>query len=121
MCDKIMFRKRTMNKKKSLHVKSKVVLVVLGFSLFSFGGLLFTFIKSSKIDTEHVVITEITEKVQIDVLLAIIGVDEFYIYRDTSLIRNISNNFKNAEDHNPVTGHNPSIKNKTTNILQRPE
>jgi len=88
-----------MNKKKSFHVKSKVVLVVLGFGLFSFGGLLFTFIKSSKIDTEHVVITEITEKVQIDVLLAILGVDEFYIYRDTSLIRNISNNFKNAEDH----------------------
>jgi len=99
MSDKIIFRKRTMNKKKSLHVKSKVVLVVLGFSLFSFGGLLFAFIKSSKIDTEHVVITEINEKVQIDVLLAIIEVDEFYIYRDTSLIRNISNNFKNAEDH----------------------
>jgi len=88
-----------MNKKKSLHIKSRVILVVLGFSLFSFGGLLFTFIKSSRMDIEHVEVTEITEKVQIDVLLATIGVDEFYLYKDTSLVMNISNNFKNAEDH----------------------
>jgi len=88
-----------MNKKKSIHTKSKIILVVLGFSLFSFGSLLFTFIKSSRMDIEHVEITEITEKVQIDVLLATIGVDEFYLYGDTSLIRDISDNFKNAEDH----------------------
>jgi len=85
--------------KKSLQIKSKVVLVVLGFSLLLFGGLLFTFIKSSRMDIEHVEITEITEKIQIDVLLAIIGVDEFYLSGDTSLARNISDNFKNAEDH----------------------
>lgn len=35
-----------------LHTKSKVILVVLGLSLFSFGGLLFTFIKSSPTDKE---------------------------------------------------------------------
>ena len=88
-----------MNKKKSLHIKSKVILVVLGFSLFSFGGLLFTFIKSSRIDIEHVEITEITEKVQIDILLTTIAMDEFYIYGDTSFVSNISINFKDAEDH----------------------
>ena len=88
-----------MNKKKSLPLKSKIVLVILGFSLFSFGGLLFTFIKSSKIDSEHVEITEITEKVQIDILSAVIRIDELYIYGDTSVLRNISNNFNNAEDY----------------------
>ena len=88
-----------MNKKKSLQIKSKVILVVLGFSLFSFGGLLFTFIKSSRMDIEHIEITEIIEKVQIDVLLTRIAMDEFYLYGDTSFVSNISNNFKNAEDH----------------------
>ena len=50
-------------------------------------------------DIEHVEITEITEKVQIDVLLSTIAMDEFYIYGDTSFVNNISNYFKNAEDH----------------------
>jgi len=48
---------------------------------------------------EHVEITEITEKVQIDVLLTTIAMDEFYIYGDTMFISNISDNFENAEDH----------------------
>lgn len=85
--------------KTSHKAKKKVILVVLGFSLFLFGGLPYTFIKSTRMDTEHVEITEITEKVQIDVLLATIGMDEFYLYGDTSLVKNIYKNFKNAEDH----------------------
>jgi len=50
-------------------------------------------------DVEHVEITEITEKVQIDVLLSTIALDEFYLYGDTLFVSNISSNFKNAEDH----------------------
>jgi len=88
-----------MHKKKSFHIKSKVIQVVIGFSLFLFGGLLFTFIKSSKMDIEQVEITEITEKVQIDVILTTIAMDEFYLYGDTSFVSNISNSFENAEDH----------------------
>ena len=113
-----------MHKKKSFYIKSKVVLVVIGFSLFLFGGLLFTFIKSSKMDIEHVEITEITEKVQIDVLLTTIAMDEFYLYGDTSFVGNISNSFKNAEDHlssisAKIRSHNLSNINSNRNDFIR--
>jgi len=113
-----------MNKKKRLHIKSKVILVVLGFSLLSFGGLLFTFIKSSRIDIEHVELTEIAEKVQIDVLLTTIAMDEFYLYGDSSFESNISHNFKNAEDHLSsinaiIRSHNrKNIKSSRDNFIR---
>ena len=104
-----------MNKKKILHSKNKVFLVLLGFSLISFGGLLFTFIKSSKMDAEHVKIKELAKNVQEEVLLARIEMEEFFIYGDTSLVRNISVTFKNAEDH--LSSINTKIRNhKLRNI-----
>ena len=104
-----------MNKKKSLHSKNKVFLILLGFSLISFGGLLFTFIKSSKMDAEHVKIKELAKNVQEEVLLARIEMEKFFIYGDTSLVRNISVTFKNAEDH--LSSINTKIRNhKLRNI-----
>ena len=104
-----------MNKKKILHSKNKVFLVLLGFSLISFGGLLFTFIKSSKMDAEHVKIKELVKNVQEEVLLSRIEMEKFFIYGDTSLIRNISVTFKNAEDH--LSSINTKIRNhKLRNI-----
>ena len=113
-----------MNRKINLRTKSKVILVVLGFSLFAFGSLLFTFIKSSRIDIEHVELTEIAEKVQIDVLLTTIAMDEFYLYGDSSFESNISHNFKNAEDHLSsinaiIRSHNrKNIKSSRDNFIR---
>ncbi|MFA8435892.1 MAG: sensor histidine kinase [Marinifilaceae bacterium] len=78
---------------KGLHIKGKMMLVLLFFSLFAFGSLVFTFIKSSRIDRENVQIIEVGEKVKIDVLQARIILDEYKLERDTTLYPEIFANF----------------------------
>ncbi len=62
--------------KKSFFIKQKIILVLLLFSFFAFGGIIYTFRTSTVLDSQHVRLVEFSEKVEIHVFNGRIKMDE---------------------------------------------
>jgi len=56
-----------MSIKRNIRIKQKIVAILIIFSLFSFGGILYTFSSSAKLDKSHVKLVENSEKIEIEV------------------------------------------------------
>ena len=56
-----------MSIKRNIRIKQKIAGILIIFSLFSFGGILYTFSSSAKLDKSHVKLVENSEKIEIEV------------------------------------------------------
>jgi len=56
-----------MSIKRNIRIKQKIAGILIIFSLFSFGGILYTFSSSAKLDKSHVKLVENSEKIEIEI------------------------------------------------------
>lgn len=85
--------------KKSFLIKRKVILVLLLFSIFAFGGIIYTFQTSSIIDARHIKLVEYSEKVEIEVFNGRIEMDNFLMERDSLSFKGIAKSFEKADSY----------------------
>jgi len=85
--------------KKSLLIKQKVISVLLLFSFFAFGGIIYTFRTSSQIDARHIKLVEYSEKVEIEVFNGRIKMDDFLMGRDSLSFMGIAKSFDQADTY----------------------
>ncbi|MDE5422469.1 sensor histidine kinase [Ancylomarina sp. DW003] len=85
--------------KKSFLIKQKVISVLLLFSIFAFGGIIYTFRASSIIDARHIKLVEYSEKVEIEVFNGRIEMDNFLMQRDSLSFNGISKSFNEADSY----------------------
>lgn len=86
-----------MNFKAILFFKSNVVLVVLIFCILAFSGIIFTFIRSLKLDREHLLLVEFSKNIEIEVSHSMIKLDDYFLINDTSVNVEILEGFANAK------------------------
>lgn len=87
-----------MNFKTIIFLKSKVVIVVLIFCVLAFGGIIFTFIRSLKLDREHVSLVEFSKNIEIEVFHSRIKLDDYFLVNDTSVNAEVLRHLQKAED-----------------------
>ncbi|WP_372642834.1 sensor histidine kinase [Ancylomarina sp.] len=85
--------------KKNFLIKQKVISVLLLFSIFAFGGIIYTFRTSSVIDTRHINLVEYSEKVEVEVFNGRIEMDNFVMQRDSLSFNGISKSFNEADSY----------------------
>jgi len=83
--------------KKSFLIKQKVISVLLLFSIFAFGGIIYTFRTSSIIDARHIKLVEYSEKVEVEVFNGRIEMDNFLMQRDSLSLDGIAKSFNEAD------------------------
>jgi len=83
--------------KKSFLIKQKVISVLLLFSIFAFGGIIYTFRTSSIIDARHIKLVEYSEKVEVEVFNGRIEMDNFLMQRDSISLEGIAKSFNEAD------------------------
>jgi len=83
--------------KKSFLIKQKVISVLLLFSVFAFGGIIYTFRTSSIIDARHIKLVEYSEKVEVEVFNGRIEMDNFLMQRDSISLEGIAKSFNEAD------------------------
>ena len=66
-----------MSIKRNIRIKQKIVGILIIFSLFSFGGIIYTFRSSANLDKSHVKLVENSEKIEIEVFNVRIKLDEY--------------------------------------------
>lgn len=66
-----------MSIRKNHLIKQKIVIVLVLFSLFSFGGIIYTFHFSTSLDKEHIELVEKSEKIEISFLDSRINLDNY--------------------------------------------
>ncbi len=87
-----------MNFKTIIFLKSKVVIVVLIFCMLAFGGIIFTFIRSLKLDREHVLLVEFSKNIEIEVFHSRIKLDDYFLVNDTSVNAEVLGYLQKAKD-----------------------
>ncbi len=85
--------------KKSFLIKQKVISVLLLFSIFAFGGIIYTFRISSIIDARHIKLVEYSEKVEVEVFNGRIEMDNFIMQRDSLSFNGIAKSFNEADSY----------------------
>ena len=85
--------------KKSFLIKQKVISVLLLFSIFAFGGIIYTFRTSSIIDARHIKLVEYSEKVEIEVFNGRVEMDNYLMQRDSSSFNGIAERFNEADSY----------------------
>ncbi len=90
---------RYMLTKKSFLIKQKVISVLLLFSVFAFGGIIYTFWTSSIIDARHIKLVEYSEKVEVEVFNGRIEMDNFLMQRDSLSFNGIAESFNEADSY----------------------
>lgn len=85
--------------KKSFLIKQKVISVLLLFSIFAFGGIIYTFRTSSIIDARHIKLVEYSEKVEVEVFNGRIEMDNFLMQRDSLSLDGIAKSFNEADSY----------------------
>ncbi len=90
---------RYMLTKKSFLIKQKVISVLLLFSVFAFGGIIYTFWTSSIIDARHIKLVEYSEKVEVEVFNGRIEMDNFLMQRDSLSFNGIAASFNEADSY----------------------
>ncbi|MFT5749995.1 MAG: signal transduction histidine kinase, partial [Ancylomarina sp.] len=85
--------------KKSFLIKQKVISVLLLFSIFAFGGIMYTFRTSSIIDARHIKLVEYSEKVETEVYNGRIEMDNFLMQRDSLSFNGIAASFNEADTY----------------------
>jgi len=85
--------------KKSFLIKQKVISVLLLFSVFAFGGIIYTFRTSSIIDARHIKLVEYSEKVEVEVFNGRIEMDNFLMQRDSLSFNGIAKSFNEADSY----------------------
>ena len=85
--------------KKSLFIKQKVIFVLLLFSLFAFGGIIYTFSNSAVLDSQHIRLVEFSEKVEIEVFNGRIKMDELLSGNKTITNSSVFERFDRAEKY----------------------
>ena len=85
--------------KKSFLIKQKVISVLLIFSIFAFGGIIYTFRTSSIIDARHIKLVEYSEKVEVEVFNGRIEMDNFLMQRDSLSLNGIAKSFNEADSY----------------------
>jgi len=85
--------------KKSFLIKQKVISVLLLFSIFAFGGIIYTFRTSSIIDARHIKLVEYSEKVEVEVFNGRIEMDNFIMQRDSLSFNGIAKSFNEADSY----------------------
>lgn len=83
--------------KKSFRIKQKVISVLLLFSIFAFGGIIYTFRTSSIIDARHIKLVEYSEQVEVEVFNGRIEMDNFLMQRDSMSLDGIAKSFNEAD------------------------
>jgi len=86
-----------MKTKKSFLIKQKVISVLLLFSFFAFGGIIYTFRSSSIIDARHIKLVEYSEQVEVEVFNGRIKMDDFLMGRDSLSYKGIAESFYQAD------------------------
>jgi signal transduction histidine kinase len=85
--------------KKSFLIKQKVISILLLFSIFAFGGIIYTFRTSSIIDARHIKLVEYSEKVEVEVFNGRIEMDNFLMQRDSLSLDGIAKSFNEADSY----------------------
>ena len=85
--------------KKSFLIKRKVISVLLLFSIFAFGGIIYTFRTSSIIDARHIKLVEYSEKVEVEVYNGRIEMDNFLMEKDSLSFNGIARSFHEADTY----------------------
>lgn len=85
--------------KKSFLIKRKVISVLLLFSVFAFGGIIYTFLTSSILDARHIKLVEYSEKVEVEVFNGRIEMDNFLMQRDSLSFSGIAASFNEADSY----------------------
>jgi len=88
-----------MQKKKSFLIKQKVIFVLLLFSLFAFGGIIYTFRASAVLDSQNIQLIEFSEKVEIEVFNARIKMDELLNDNKTVTESSVIESFARADKY----------------------
>ncbi|MBN2596115.1 MAG: hypothetical protein JXR82_04940 [Marinifilaceae bacterium] len=85
--------------KKSFFIKQKVIFILLLFSLFAFGGIIYTFRNSAVLDSQHIRLVEFSEKVVNEVFDGRIKMDEFLSGNKTITDGSVFESFVRADKY----------------------
>jgi signal transduction histidine kinase len=88
-----------MKKKKSFFIKQKVIFVLLLFSFFAFGGIIYTFRASTVLDSQHIQLVEFSEKVEIEVFNGRIKMEELLNGNETVTESSVIESFARADKY----------------------
>ncbi|MBL4560162.1 MAG: hypothetical protein COC06_00335 [Bacteroidales bacterium] len=85
--------------KKSFFIKQKVIFVLLLFSFFAFGGIIYTFRTSAVLDSKHIQLIEFSEKVEIEVFNGRIKMEELLSGNKTINDSSVYESFARADKY----------------------
>ena len=88
-----------MNVKIKLLFKYKVILVLLIIAILVFGGIIFTSVRSLKLDKKHLGILEDSKNLDLEISHSRIYLDDYYLLFDTLKRAKVISSFEKAEDY----------------------
>ena len=90
--------------------KSKVVIVLVVFTILTFSGIIFTSVRSLKLDKEHLALLEYSKNIDIEVSHSRIHLDDYFLFIDTLKRAEVLKSLEKTEDY--ISSLETLIKNK---------
>lgn len=93
-----------MNLKIKLLFKYKVILILLTIAILAFGGIIFTSVRSLKLDRDHLILLENSKNLDIEVSHSRIYLDDYYLLFDTLKRTEVIGSLERAEEYISILG-----------------
>ncbi len=82
-----------------LKIQRKILLVIVSFTIIACAGLIYSAIKSLKLDDDHLALIEKSKNLDIEISHSRIFLDDYFLFNDTLKKNSILNSFKKAEGY----------------------